>query len=242
MNGEIKSQFSGIIGEDYGVLEKVCPNAIDVRSRIGALVASFVSADRSGPLSVVDIGCGSGLSTLPILESSRDLRVVAIDNEPTMLSQARSTLAQWLDTGRLSLIEADAVAAVAGMPSESVDIVASVETLHNFLRSHRSKLIRETFRILRPNGLFLNGDRYALGDVHAHQEFMQREARNIVQVLSSLGRVDLLEEWIAHLFSDENPERVMREAAALTEMREVGFRDIQIVLRHEISAVVRAVK
>ncbi len=239
---EIERQFSGVMGKDYEIHNLICPNAVEMRSRIGLLVASFDSSHRSGPVSVVEIGCGSGWATVPILESREDLRVVAIDNEPTMLSQAETTLANWLDTGRISLIEADAVSAVAEMPSESVDIVASVYVIHNLPKSYRSSLIREVFRVLRPNGLFLNGDRYALDDIHAHTEVMQREARHYIKTLSSLGRYDLLEEWITHLFGDENPDRIMRETTAISEMKDVGFRDIKILFRDEIDALVHAMK
>jgi ubiquinone/menaquinone biosynthesis C-methylase UbiE len=60
-------------------------------------------------LRVFEIGCGTGRTTLALLESREDLVIRAADNEPAMLDQARGNLSQHIGQGRVQLIEADAL-------------------------------------------------------------------------------------------------------------------------------------
>ena len=57
-----------------------------------------------------------------------------------------------------------------------------------------------------------------------------------------MGRPDLLEQWILHLFSDESEARIMRESASLAELKDAGFQHVQLKSRLEVNAVMTAVK
>jgi len=152
--------FSGRIGTDYDILKLICPMAAELSRQVGAFVAGL-AAPPSGRLAALEIGCGTGITTRALLGGREDLEVTAVDNEPTMLDQAQGNLAELLGSGRLRLAAADALTALRDLPSASIDVVASAYTIHNFLDDYRTLVLAEIFRVLRPGGTFVNGDRYA---------------------------------------------------------------------------------
>ena len=188
------------------------------------------------------MGGGTGITTLAMLSADDRLTVASVDNEPAMQNQAKETLKSWADAGRLTFIGEDALTALRGMAAESADLLASAYTLHNFRDDYRGEVIREIYRVLKPGGRFINGDRYALNDASEHTRAVQREVAEYFRVLTGLNRLDLLENWIIHLFNDESGHRIMREAAALAGMAEAGFVHVASSHRQEVNALVVADK
>ena len=232
--------FSGVIGQDYEMLKLICPLMTEMSRLVGGTVRDYpATLDK---LSIVELGGGTGITTLALLTAREGLHIVSIDNEPTMQNQAKQNLKAWHDEGRLTFNSQDALSALQAMPSASVDIVASAYTLHNFLDNYRQEVIRECHRVLKPAGQFINGDRYAFDDISLHTRVIQAEVAGYFKVLTAINRLDLLEHWIVHLFSDESENHVMRESAALQQMQEAGFRDISLTHRMEANALVTAVK
>lgn len=233
--------FSGVIGQDYELLNLICPLATKMSRLVGA-AASEHAAQTTGNLSVVELGGGTGITTLSLLTASDKLNILSIDNEPVMQEQAKKQLHKWAAEGRVAFCGDDALTALENIATGSVDIVASAYTLHNFLDTYRKEVIREVFRILKPGGRFINGDRYGLDDVSKHTRTIQDEVGGYFKVLTQLNKLDVLEHWIVHLFSDESENHVMRESIALDQLRDAGFSDINLTHRLEVNALVTATK
>ena len=231
--------FSGVIGQDYEMLKLICPLMTEMSSLAGETVRHYPSQAK---LNVVELGGGTGITTLALLTARDDTYITSIDNEPTMQNQAKHNLKAWHDDGCIAFNSQDALSALQAMPSASVDIVASAYTLHNFLDSYRQDVIRECYRVLKPGGQFINGDRYAFDDISQQTRVIQEEVASYFKVLTGINRLDLLEHWIVHLFSDESENHVMRESAALMQLHEAGFIDICLTNRMEVNALVTAVK
>jgi ubiquinone/menaquinone biosynthesis C-methylase UbiE len=236
--------FSGQIGEEYDMLRFICPAAGEISRKVGEFVQRWESGALApvGVVRVVEVGCGTGITTGALLRARDDLGIVAVDVEPTMLDQARVNLAEWLDAGRLSLVESDALSFLRAQASASVDVLASAYTFHNFLDVYRRQVIAEVHRVLKPGGLFINGDRYALDDGEEHTRLIQREAKHYFATFAPMRRYDLLESWIIHLFSDESPDHVMRLQAALESYRAAGFSPVVVHDRDQNNALVTAEK
>jgi ubiquinone/menaquinone biosynthesis C-methylase UbiE len=235
------AMFSSVIGQDYQMLKLICPVATEMSRLVGEVVGAYCQAQNI-PLTAVELGGGTGITTLAILSASEHLKVLSIDNEPTMQNQAKQNLRDWVAAGRLSFSGHDALSALQGLASDTVDILASAYTLHNFHADYRRLVLAEIYRVLKPGGKFVNGDRYALDDITAHTRNTQREVGGYFKVLTEINRLDLLEHWIVHLFNDESENHVMRESVALTQMAEAGFREIELLQRMEVNALVTAVK
>lgn len=232
--------FSGPIGKEYDMLKLVCPAAAEISSRLAEYVAAWRPPAPGRPLRGVEIGCGTGITSTALLQARDDLNLQALDNEPAMLEQARTNLLPWIEAGRIELSETDALSGLRAIADGSVDLVASGYALHNFLQGYRRDVIAEIRRVLRPGGLFLNGDRYALDDTREHTRLTQEEVTHWFHAFTSIGRTDLLQHWVVHLFSDESPDHVMRLTPALEALREAGFARVDIHFREGVNALVSA--
>jgi tRNA (cmo5U34)-methyltransferase len=235
------AMFSGVIGREYQMLKLICPFATEMSRLVGEIVGAYCETQNTQQ-TVVELGGGTGITTLAILSAADNLKVLSVDNEPTMQSQAQQSLRDWVAAGRLSFSGDDALSALHALPRGSVDILASAYTLHNFHIDYRRQVLAEIYRVLKPGGQFVNGDRYALDDISVHTRSTQREVGGYFKVLTEINRLDLLEHWIVHLFNDESENHVMRESAALAQMADVGFREIELQQRMEVNALVTAIK
>lgn len=235
------AMFSGVIGREYQMLKLICPLAMEMSRLVGEELKAFCLHRREA-IDVLELGTGTGITTLAIISADDRVNVLSVDNEPTMQSQAKQSLQAWTDQGRLSFSGDDALTALQCLANDSIDVVASAYTLHNFEAGYRCQVIDEMFRVLKNGGRFINGDRYALEDRDLHTRLTQREVAGYFKVLTEMNRLDVLEHWIIHLFSDESENHIMREAAALRQLTEAGFGKVEIKTRLEVNALVTAVK
>ena len=236
-----EAMFSGVIGQEYQSLLLICPLAAQMSRLVGEAVADYAQTHTIA-LNVVELGGGTGITTTAILSAGDNVFVTSVDNEPTMQLQAKNNLQAWQTQGRLSFSGQDALTALQALPANSVDIVASAYTLHNFLDSYRVQVIGEIFRVLKTGGHFINGDRYALDDISVHTRTIQNELASYFKVFTAQNRLDLLEQWTIHLFSDESENHIMRESVALDQLIQAGFIDVELSHRIEANALVTAVK
>lgn len=233
--------FSGVIGQNYELLNLICPSATEMSRLVGLAVRDYPQ-EPADALSIVELGGGTGITTLTLLNAKPNLEIVSVDNEPVMQDQAKKHLQSWVDEGKLVFCGDDALTALTKLATESVDLVVSAYTLHNFLNDYRELVIKEIFRVLKPGGALINGDRYALDDVSEHTRCIQQEVSGYFQVLTDIGRIDLLEHWIVHLFSDESENHVMRETYSINQLRSAGFSDITLTHRYAVNALITATK
>lgn len=99
---------------------------------------------------ILDMGCGPGVSTALIRTKARPRRIAAFDFDPAMVARARRRLGVYENVTPVSLAIADA----ARMPyrSDAFDAVFEAGVVHH-VPDWRSAL-REVGRVLRPGGRF----------------------------------------------------------------------------------------
>ena len=121
-----------------------------------------------GPVTVLDLGCGSGASTRAVLDAwaragrrPSDLNVRGVDASEGMVAQARAK--EWPDA--VELVVADAVQHLAGLADGSVDGVLGAYLLRNV--PDRERLVREVARVLRPGGALVVHDYSVAGSLRA---------------------------------------------------------------------------
>jgi ubiquinone/menaquinone biosynthesis C-methylase UbiE len=242
INTEMERLFSGLIGKEYELLRIIHPEAAEMSTRVGEFVGNRGKPNEGQALNVLEIGCGTGITTLALLNSREDICLTSVDNEPIMLNQARQHLSQWVEKGQVTLVENDALSTLRSLSANSLDMIASAYALHNFINSYRDKTLIEIFRVLKPGGIFINGDRYGLDDVEAHTKQVQTEVKRYFEVLRKINRIDVLERWIIHLFSDESPHHVMRTKQSLQTMEAIGFYPVEEHYRQDIHALISGTK
>jgi len=231
--------FTGRIGEEYDFLGVMCPNVVVLTQKLGSTVAAWRPGNT---LQALEIGCGTGLSTLSLLSQREDLHLRAFDASSAMLKQARANLAEYVDDGRVEFIESDALAFLQQQPDASVDVVASNYAIHNFLNDYRDKVFAEILRVLKPGGMFANGDRFAIDDSAQHLASTQADIRHWFRAFGELKRYDLLEDWVVHLFSDESPDHIMYAPTIISTLRSLGFTDVHSLYREGVDMLMTAIK
>lgn len=241
MTEKYDALFSGVIGQDYEMLNLICPSAVKMSHLVGETLKNY-HATQAKSLTIVELGGGTGITTLALLNASDNTKILSVDNEPVMQEQAKKHLNTWFAMGRLTFSSDDALTALQNTPTASVDVVASAYTLHNFPHSYREKVVQEIFRVLKSGGQFINGDRYALDDISQHTRLTQNEIADYFRVLIAEQKLDLLEHWIIHLFNDESENYIMRETLALNQLRHAGFSNVNIAPRIGVNALVTANK
>jgi ubiquinone/menaquinone biosynthesis C-methylase UbiE len=98
-----------------------------------------------------DIGCGSGVFTIPL--SYKVKKVYAVDVQKEMLEFLEAKVKKYrLENIELKLAGANEIP----LSDESIDLLISINTLHEF--ENRDQMILEMLRVLKPNGRALISD------------------------------------------------------------------------------------
>lgn len=231
--------FTGKIGAEYDFLRLMCPNHVVLAKGVGETIAQWKSG---APLTGFEIGCGTGISTLALLAARDDITLTAIDAAARMLDQARESLADYVAAGRVVFKQADALEALKALPDASVDFVASNYAIHNFTNDYRAQALAEVHRALKPGGLFVNGDRYAIDDRVAHLADTQSMVRQWFKLFRQIDRLDLLEDWVVHLYSDESPAIIQYFEPSMRQLKTLGFSPVKVDFREGVDTLVTAVK
>ncbi|WP_248961391.1 class I SAM-dependent methyltransferase [Sphaerisporangium perillae] len=216
----------------------------DREARFTAMIdAVEAGAGRSDPL-VLDLGCGPGSLAARLLDRLPEATVVAVDTDPLLLALGR---AAHQDRSGLRFEDLDLRAAgwSAALGLERpVDVAMSTTALHWLPERELRGMLAELARLLRPGGLFLNGDHFEVADVspalakleHAiHDRATRRHFRE--------GMPEDWRQWwdavgADPLLAEVCDERARRRAAEhhgsesgdlsthVTALREAGFSEI----------------
>src|SRR4028119_2308706 len=226
-------------GEKYSLIRQIAPHYGGLQRELGNLVAAEPAQGRQ--LRCIEIGVGDGFTSRVLLQSRPDLHLTSVDNQPVVIREAEHTLGDWVSSMNLTLVLVDAQEYLRRETSSTYDIVVSSMTLHNFWADYRSECLREIHRILAPNGLFINADRYAL-DPRAHHAIVTMQIDRMFEASPDAGRTDVLREWVLHFIADDHPDRIQRESDAVRELTDLGFSTITIPSRCEADAILTARK
>jgi ubiquinone/menaquinone biosynthesis C-methylase UbiE len=100
-------------------------------------------------MQVLDLGCGTGITTLAVLAALGESgRVCAVDLSEPMLAVARERI----QLAQVTFIQADA-ATIASLADQSVDCVVCNSVFWQF--RHKPEVMAEMRRLLRPRGRFV---------------------------------------------------------------------------------------
>lgn len=228
-------RFSDILGEDYRLFKLAVPHHDELQRCVGEQTSTLVSASK--PPLILEGGAGTGITTSELLRANPTAHVLAVDNEEVTFHQARRVLGN--ESKRVTFVHSDLLEYLLSLDSHSVDVFASAWTLHNFTPKYRSFLFTEIARTLKPGGVFVNGDKYALNSIREHKRSLQKQIKQF-GVFECLGRSDLKEEWIKHYLEDE--EVKITESEQKSILKELGFTNIETTYRKGMEAIIVAQK
>jgi SAM-dependent methyltransferase len=132
--------------------------------RFTALIdAVEAGTGRPDPL-VIDLGCGPGSLAARLLDRLPQATVVAVDTDPVLLSLGRARYGG-MPGLRFADLDLRTPGWTAGLGLDRpADAAVSTTALHWLPEPHLRAAYRELATVLRPGGVFLNGDHLSVDD------------------------------------------------------------------------------
>ncbi len=107
---------------------------------------------RSGPCSLLEVGCGSGLYIRAALEQNPELRALGLELQEEVAALARTNLEAWGLAGRARIERADVRSFQA---EERHDLATLHNNIYYFPTAERPALLSRLHGMLRPGGRLL---------------------------------------------------------------------------------------
>lgn len=227
-------RFSGILGSDYNLFEKSVPWHEELQNTIKETIKDYCLEDKNARIfKAVDAGCGTGITTVRILDADKRINVVAIDNEEKTLKQAEEALNDLAN--RIEFVKNDILSALEKIEDNSKDIFASAYVIHNLPVDYRMKVFKEITRVLKSRGLFINADKYAKDDEKEQKQDLEEQIKDF-DVYEKINRHDIKEEWTKHYYEDEKIKITEGEQKLI--LNELGFENIKTIFRKRMEAII----
>lgn len=230
-------RFHNALGEEYDLLKLAYPHYDRLQDEIGKAIADHYKNSNSSTITVLELGCGTGITTDALLRCDSRTRITALDGEEKMIVQARENVKNWKAEDRVTIIQTEIGKFLNETGDASFDVVASGFVLHNIENSIREKIIAEIYRVLKPGGIFVNGDKYACDDLALRKKIYDEQIARY-DVYDTIGRSDYKKEWLAHMDRDEKEDLLFIEGPAKDYMKHLGFKNVTTSYREFMEAVV----
>jgi tRNA (cmo5U34)-methyltransferase len=193
----------------------------------GAAVEA-ISMAGPDPSRILDLGAGTGMLSRFALEAYPGAELTLLDGATKMLAEARASL----DAGRTSYVEGDLY---GRLPDGPWDAVISALAIHHLEDDGKRNVFDESFRTLRPGGVFVNAE-HILGPTPA----MDAEYCRWHELAARDNGVDDA-EWAAaeHRMT---ADRLSPLSDQLDWLAESGFGDVDCLFKDRGFAVIFARK
>ena len=209
---------------------------------------------------VIDLACGPGAISGRLLERFPHARCIGVDFDPALLALGQGALGDL--GGRLRWVEADLrdPGWLERLGESPVDAILSSTALHWLNSSDLARLLRQLAMLIRPGGVFLNGDHIWLGPQYPALGQVMRRVKEQRQgeAMMRLGAEDWQHWWqefaaepeLEQLVLERN-RRFARHGAESTEpitefflagLYDAGFREAAIVWQSFDHGVLMAIR
>lgn len=196
----------------------------------------------------LDLACGPGSLSQRLLCRFAGARAIAVDIDPVMLAVGRGALG--MVDGRLRWVEADLASPdwLEALGDTQVDAVLSSTALHWLRPEPLTRLYRDLGRLLRPGGLFLNGDHMApdpalptfarlservLDEQWTDAAFAARGIETSEQWWQALaaerGMAPLLSERTRRFAGNQRQDSPPGSVFHVAALRDAGFREVDTI-------------
>jgi tRNA (cmo5U34)-methyltransferase len=197
------------------------------------LIASAVAATTPSATHLLDIGCGAGNYTLKILQHLPNLNVTLVDLSKPMLDRAVQRVRP-VTTGEIKTAQADIRDLDLG--ESQFDVIVAAAVFHHLRDdSEWSSVFGKCHRALKVGGAIWISDLVA----HAGREVQAVMWARYGAYLEQLRGPDYREQVFAYIEQEDTPRSVLYQVDLL---REVGFREVEILHKNGCFAAFGAVK
>lgn len=228
---EIRQRFDNDV-ERFSSLETGQSTTIDA-PLVLELIIEAAAATTPHAARVLDVGCGAGNYTLKLLQSLPDLDVTLVDLSQPMLDRAAERIGK-LTSGELRAVRGDIGELDLG--KSQFDIILAGAVLHHLREEAEWNAVFSKFHAaLRPRGSVW------ISDLVEHstapiQAMMWRHYGDYLTQLRDEPYRDFVFDYIAH---EDTPRSLLFQIDLL---REVGFREVEILHKNSCFATFGAIK
>ncbi len=237
MNADNKKRFANNIGNEYELFRKAVPHHDNIQEGVISILKNHLASMPE--TKVLEIGFGTGITSAQILDSDKNINLTAVDNEVSMLRKAEAALSAF--NGRFDLEIEDGLKFLRQQNAETFDAVISVWVIHNFDFEYRNEFLKELYRILKPGGIFINGDKIAVDDFVEHEKHLYWQMKQF-DIYEDLGKPEIKNEWVQHYLEDEKPNKILYEREFKNILESLGFKNYKLRNRNFMDAVVSVIK
>ncbi|NJL22720.1 MAG: class I SAM-dependent methyltransferase [Leptolyngbyaceae cyanobacterium SM1_3_5] len=166
--------------------------------------SALIDRITSQPRRILDLGCGTGSTTLKLKQAFPQAEVIGLDLSPYMLVVAQDKA----QTANLDISFCHGLAEATPFPPNSFDLVTASLLFHELPPAIARDILRESFRLLRSGGevLILDGNQPVLRSTPWLMEvfeepYIQAFAQNSLDAdLSAIGfgNVETEAIWLVH--------------------------------------------
>lgn len=179
---------------------------------------------------VLEIGCGGGDSTLPLMRVTK-AQLTALDVSSEMIRLCKKNLYQY--KSRMSYVCEDALAYL--QQGHTYDTIISSWTIHNFPWPQKKQLFKAIYNALPRNGYFLLMDKI-YGDKVAVSQYKEQTHRY------KLLPPQVAKAILDHEEIDFSAKYRMDEKQTIKELKQAGFKKVEIIDRVTRDVVLVATK
>lgn len=212
----------------------------------------------SEPFVALDLACGPGSISQRLLSRFPQARCIAVDIDPILVLLGQQTLGSM--QGRLRWVEADISQPswIAQLGEEHVDAVLSTTALHWLPASSLMDLYRQLGTLLRPGGVFLNGDSFGFAPhmpsftrvcEHGQARWSEEAAKAGNEDWETWWEAIRREPGMEALFAERErrfsgktkPPEALSEVH-MAALRDAGFHEVGVIWQRLDNRVVMAVR
>jgi len=181
------------------------------------------------PMTVLDIGCGTGNTANSVLQAHPGARVTCVDPSSAMIEIARAKLGS-----QVTFIES---AIETFQTDVKFDAVTSVMVMHNVqTKAERKAVYGKIHSALNEGGIYASVD-IVKGECERSQALVLRLWRDFM--LKSMPENEVDDKWLALHTEKDSPIKLSDQDAMLNE---VGFRCVDIIQKRMNFALTVALK
>jgi len=216
----IKTHFE----EEAEIFDKTILKLIPHYSEMIDALVSSIPFDHGEPVSVIDLGCGTGTVARKIKDVFPNAKISCLDIAENMINLAQKKLGGCADcyVGDFYNFEFD----------KKYDVAVSSLALHHLENDDDKKLFyRKIYDALNDNGVFYNAD-VVLGSSGILQDLYLAKWKAFMNRSVSLEEIE--NKWMTNYRTEDRPARLMNH---FNWLRDIGFGDVDVVWKYYNFAV-----
>lgn len=218
---KILKHFSKTVDDYDTVADKVVFNNDELHENL----IKAIPFEKDKEIHILDLGCGTGHGMKLAAKAFPNSTITGIDFSQKMINKSKEHLSEFKNRINLLLDDFNKL----DFDQKYYAIISAI-AIHNSSHEEKKALFRKIYGALETGGAFINGD------------FYQEETENLNLHLKRVYRCFLeknlsgeeLDTWIEHAFKEDAPMKLSHQFRIL---KEIGFKDIRLLWKHNNEAL-----